>query len=238
LNSSDFFIARTYNAFDNAVNYLKLNEVNEYLSEENSELKDNSIKYFRKTFNQNVIIRDSSYEQEFTFISAKIIRNTTNHRSNYLTLDKGALNGIKVGMGVVSKNGIIGIVIETSKRFSAVMSILNKDSKVSARVEKNGYFGSVIWPGNNYRNGYLLDIPNHVSLVEGDLIVSSGFSGIFPEGIPIGIVKAVERKAGSGFLEIEIEFTEDYRNVSYAHIVKYLHHFERKELESNIPEHD
>jgi len=238
LNSSDFFVARTYEVFDNVIDYLHLHDVNEYLSEENSELKEHSIEYFRKTFDQNVIIRDSSYEQEFTFYSAKIIRSTTNQRNNYITLDKGSLVGIKKGMAVVSKNGIIGIVIETSKRFSVVMSVLNKESKVSGRVEKNGYFGSVVWPGENYRIGQLLDIPNHVSLIEGDLIITSGFSGIFPAGVPIGKVKTVEKKAGSGFLVVEIEFTEDYRSVSFAHVVKYLHHIERREIESKIPKND
>ena len=77
LNSSDFFVARTYEVYDNVIEYLNLGDINEYLSEENSELKEHSIKYFRKTFGENVIIRDSSYEQEFTFYSAKIIRSTT-----------------------------------------------------------------------------------------------------------------------------------------------------------------
>lgn len=236
LNSSDFIFARTYQVFDNITSYLNLAKVNAYLSEENSELKGSSIQYFRKSFDQNVIYRDTSYEQEFVFYPARIIRNSTNKQSNYLTLDRGELQGISKGMGVVSKNGVIGIVIETSKRFSAAMSILNKDFKISARIEKNNYFGSVIWPGEDYRTGKLLDVPNHVSLVEGDLIVTSGYSGIFPANIPIGKVKAVERKAGSGFLEVDIEFTEDMRKAKFVHVVKYLHKKERKELESLIPE--
>ena len=238
LNSSDILVAQTYEIFDNMVSYLYLREVNEYLSDENSELKKNSIPFFKKSFDQNIIYRDSSYEQEFTFYGAKIIRNSTGQRNNYLTLNRGEINGVKKGMGVVSNKGVVGIVLESSKRFAAVMSILNKEFKISAKIEKNGYFGSVVWPGENYRTGRLVDIPNHVSLVEGDLIVTSGFSGIFPAGIPIGKVKTVFRKAGSGFLEVEMEFTEDYRNVSFVHVVKYLHHIERQEIESLIPEDD
>lgn len=236
LNSSDYIFARTYQVYDNVLSYLNLGEVNKYLSEENSELKNSSIQFFRKSFDQNVIYRDTSYEQEFTFFRAKIIRNSTNKRNNYLTLDRGTLNGVRQGMGVVSKNGVVGIVIESSKRFSAVMSILNKDFKISARIAKNNYFGSVIWPGEDYRFGKLVDVPNHVSLIEGDLIVTSGFSGIFPANIPVGKVVSVERKAGSGFLEVEIEFTEDLRKTTYVHVVKYLHQLEREELESKIPE--
>ena len=238
LNSSDGIIAATYQAWDNMVSYFNLRDENEYLSEENSYLRSNSISSFRRSFNNNVIYNDTSYEQEYLFYGARVIRNSTGRRNNYFTIDKGEVNGIQQGMGVVSKNGIMGIVIESSEHYAAVMSILNKEFKLSAKVEKNGYFGSVIWPGDDYRIGILLDIPNHVSLVQGDLVVTSGYSGIFPAGIPVGKVISVQRKAGSGFLDVEIEFTEDYRNVSYVHVVKYLHKNERQQLEALIPEND
>lgn len=238
LNSSDALAAETYSFFDGVTSYLNLREVNAYLAEENSELKSTSIPYFKKTFEQNIVYQDTTFEQEYVFYKARVIKNTTNLRNNYLTLDKGMLHGIDAGMGVVTNRGIVGIVLESSKRFSTVMSILNKESKLSVRVEKNGYFGSVIWPGDDYRYGMLLDIPNHVSLLEGDLIVTSGFSGIFPEGLPVGKVLAVERKAGSGFLEVDIEFTEDYRSTTYVHVTKYLQKTERQELESSLIEND
>lgn len=224
--------------FDNIVTYFSLKDVNEYLSVENSGLKNGDIQFYQKSFDRNVIHHDSSFAQEFAFSNAKIIRNSTNHRNNYLTLNKGKMNGILPGMGVVSNLGIIGIVIESSKGFSAVMSVLNKEFKLSAKVQKSGYFGSVIWNGKDYRTGTLKDIPNHVSLLENDTIVTSGFSGIFPAGIPIGTVKTVTRLKGSGFLDVEILFTEDYRRVAYVHVIKYLLKTERLEIESKIPTDD
>ena len=238
LNSSDFIFARTYQAFDNMAAYLDLRDVNARLSEENSKLRNTSIGYFRKSFDKNVIYRDSSFEQEYAFHPARIIRSTAGLRNNYITIDRGEMNGVQQGMGVISTEGVLGIVIETSKHFSVVMSVLNKDSRISAKVKKNGYFGSVEWPGRDYRVGLLREIPNHVSLVEGDTVVTSGFSGIFPEGIPIGTVRSVERKAGSGFLNVDIVFTQDYQKVSYAHVIKYLHAMERREVEAIIPGND
>lgn len=238
LNSSDYITARTYETFNNISSYLNLAEVNDYLAEENTKLKSSSIQYFKKSFDNNIIIRDTSYEQEYTFYPAEIIRNSVNKRNNFLTLNRGEMHGIEKGMGVVSKNGVVGIVIETSKRYSAVMSVLNKDFKMSVKILKNNYFGSLVWPGENYRIGKVLDIPNHVSLVEGDIVVSSGFSGIYPAGIMVGKVKSVFQKAGSGFLEVEIEFTEDFKKLSYVHIVKNLHKMERMELESKLQVND
>ena len=238
LNSSDYLFAGTYQAFDRMNDYLELKRVNQDLSWENSELKKSAIRYFRKSFDQTVIYRDTAFRQEYTFYPVKIIRNTTHLRNNYMTLNKGEMNGVRQGMGVISSKGVLGIVIETSKQFSVAMSVLNKDSRISARVKKNGYFGSVIWTGGDYRIGRLNEIPNHVSLVEGDTIVTSGFSGIFPENVPIGTVKTVTRKKGSGFLEIEIVFTQDFKTLSYGHVVKYLHEIERKEIEAKIPKND
>jgi len=238
LNSSEYVFASTYQALDKVKNYLVLNEINQNLSKENSALKNNSIEYFRKSFDQNIIYRDSSYEQEYAFHPVKVIRNTTHFRNNYMTLNRGELNGVRKGMGVVSNQGVLGIIIETSKRFSVAMSILNKNSRISARVKKNGYFGSVVWTGQNYRIGMLNEIPNHVSLLEGDTIVTSGFSGIFPENVPIGTVQSVTRKKGSGFLEVEILFTQDYRNLSFGHVVKYLQDLERSKIEAKIPDND
>lgn len=238
LNSSEYVFAGTYQALDKAKNYLVLNEINQNLSKENSALKNNSIEYFRKSFDQNIIYRDSSYEQEYAFHPVKVIRNTTHFRNNYMTLNRGELNGVRKGMGVVSNQGVLGIIIETSKRFSVAMSVLNKNSRISARVKKNGYFGSVVWNGQNYRIGMLNEIPNHVSLLEGDTIVTSGFSGIFPENVPIGTVQSVTRKKGSGFLEVEILFTQDYRNLSFGHVVKYLQDLERSKIEAKIPDND
>jgi rod shape-determining protein MreC len=238
LNSSDYIFAGTYQAFDNIQDYLELKKVNQELSAENSELKKSAIRYFRRSFDQNVIYRDTSYHQEYTFYPVKIIRNTTHLGNNYMTLNKGELNGVRQGMGVISNKGVLGIVIETSKQFSVAMSVLNKSSRISAKVKKNGYFGSVTWAGQNYRIGMLNEIPNHVSLVEGDTIVTSGFSGIFPENIPIGTVKTVTRKKGSGFLAVELFFTQDYKSLSFGHIVKYLRDIDRKEIEAKIPRND
>ena len=238
LNSSEYFVADVLQTTDNIDSYLNLKQVNAYLSDENSALKSRDIGYYQKSFDQNIIFTDSSFQQVFSFHSAKVIRNSTKNRNNYLTINRGALNGVEQGMGVVSSQGIIGIVLKTSKRYSVIMSILNKDSKISAKVKKNGYFGSVIWKGENHRIGHLVDIPNHVSLVEGDRIITSGFSGIFPENIPIGTVNAVERKQGSGFLEVEILFSEDYQTTEHVHIVKYLHKIERENLEKEILQDD
>ena len=70
-----------------------------------------------------------------------------NQRNN-LIIDKGSVDGIKNEMGVISKNGIIGIVNSVSKNYSRVISILNQEIKINVRL-KNNALGSMYWKGLN-----------------------------------------------------------------------------------------
>jgi hypothetical protein len=101
-----------------------------------------------------------------------------------MTLNKGAMHGIKPDMAVISSNGIAGIVRDVSEHYSTVMSVLNWNSKISSKIKKNEYFGSTIWDGESADIASLIDIPIHAPLAVGDSIVTSEFSTIFPEGIP------------------------------------------------------
>ena len=72
-------------------------------------------------------------------------------RNNFLTLNKGIKDGIKIGQGVVINDGIVGIVKSVSQNYSLVISILNKKTNVSIKFKKNNYVGSLIWNGYNYK---------------------------------------------------------------------------------------
>jgi rod shape-determining protein MreC len=75
-------------------------------------------------------------------MDAKVIRNSVNQSANYIYLDKGASMGIKEQMGVISAKGIVGQVVKVTDHYSAVMSILNRNFRVSAKAEKIELFRS------------------------------------------------------------------------------------------------
>ena len=110
LNSSNFLVGNLYSTVNNINDYFNLKEVNAELAEQNAKLQSTNIKSFTKIFGTTVEINDTPYSQKYVFTSAKVINNSTNKRENYITLDKGGINGIKAGMGVISANGIIGTV--------------------------------------------------------------------------------------------------------------------------------
>ena len=235
-NSSNFLVGNLYATVNNFNDYFHLKEENQVLAEQNAKLQSTNVSSFMKVFGRLVQINDTTYLQNYVYSSAKVINNSTNKRQNYITLDKGGINGIKPEMGVISSKGVVGIVKNVSEHFSSVMSVLHEKNKLSAKIKKSGYFGSLVWGNNNYRIADLKDIPNHVELAIGDTIVTSGFSSIFPENILIGTIKEFDLPEGNNFYNIKVEFSEDYKNISHVYIVRSLLKEEKELLESKNEE--
>ena len=85
----------------------------------------------------------------FQVLGARIIKNNYQSARNYLIIDQGYLDGVKKEMGVISSDGIIGIVNQITANFSSVISILHRDIKINASFKKNGAYGSLSWQGNH-----------------------------------------------------------------------------------------
>ena len=91
-------------------------------------------------------------------------------------------------MAVINSKGIVGITEFVSIKYSRVQSILNKNSKINAKLKNSNHFGSLTWNGFSYNTVQLLDIPRQAVIKTGDTIITGGNSTIFPAGIPIGKV--------------------------------------------------
>ena len=231
LNSSNVISASIFNTTNNISGYLGLRSTNELLAVENEKLHAQSILSFAKFYTNLWRINDTIYEQQYTYLSARVINNSIYKRNNYLTLNKGNRHGIKQEMAVISSNGIVGIVKDVSGNFSSVLSVLHKNSKISAKIKKNGYFGSLVWDGADFKICTLSDIPNHVKISKGDAIVTSKYSAIFPEGIPIGNIVDFKINPGDNFYTISVKLSTDFSNLSYVYVVNNLMKGEQITLE-------
>lgn len=233
-NSSNYLVGNLNESVSNVTEYFKLKTTNSELAQHNAELLSSTISSFTKVYGNTILIDDTSYFQKYIYTSAKVINNSTNRRENYITLNKGAINGIKTDMAVINSNGIVGIVKNVSPNFSSVISLLHQKMSISGKLKKSEYFGAVIWDSdeNNHRTATLKEIPNHVEIQKGDTIVTSGFSAIFPEGLPIGTVQYFEIPKGNNFYKIIIELTTDFKQLSHVYVVKSLQNEELNKLEA------
>lgn len=211
--------------------YLSLKEANKALAKENAMLRNFLLSNYRTFDTTRIFINDSIYKQQFRYQDAKVVNITVNKQFNYVTLDKGSVNGIKPDMAVIGPNGIVGIVNGVSENFSNVMPLLNIDFRVSARLKKNNYLGSVEWEGKNFEFCTLKDIPQHVEVSIGDTVVTTGITGSFPEGILIGTVSAYNLKDGN-FLHIDVKISTVFKSLSYVSVIENLVKEEQTQLKT------
>ena len=218
--------------FSGISNYFSLNKTNKKLLQENEEMQNKLSKI-------NSLIEKSSSEikdSKFTYQMAEIIKNSISRTNNFLTIDKGYKDGIKQDMAVISSDGIIGITAKVSKYFTTVISILNSKLKISGKLNRTNYYGSVYWEAGDHRYVILSEIPNHVEVNIGDKVVTSGYSAIFPEGIPIGVVYKISDVKENNFLKIQVKLNPDFKNLRYIYIVENSKRDEQLELENETIE--
>jgi len=234
-SSANVVAGRFFSTSSNLSDYFNLAKVNRQLSEENARLLELSEHSFLKTGDDETLINDSTFIKRFEFVTAEIINNSVNRRDNHLTLNKGRRHGIEPDMGVITFNGVVGIVANVSNNFSSVVSLLHKDMQISAKLKKNDHIGTLIWEGYNYRYASLIYIPPHVELVQGDTVVTSGFSVIFPPDIFIGVIEDFEVKRGDNFITARIKLALDFNNLKHVMVVKDLMNEEIRELQTQTP---
>jgi len=184
---------------------------------------------------QDTFLRDST-EQLFTYIPANVISNSTIRTANYLRLDKGAKHGIRPNMGVISTDGIVGVVRAVTPHYSQVMSLLHRETRVKAALSRSGYFGTLTWNGRNSRLMQLEAIPKHAVLEEGDTVVTSGYSQLFPYGLPVGTVESFDFSGGGNFYNIQVLLRNDLNKVRYVYVIEHEMWKEHKELDEAVNE--
>ena len=231
INSTNYVAAEVNSLVSSVTDYINLRTTNDALARQNAGLKSliPDVYYIDSALTR--ISSDTIFKQQYTFINSRVVNNSVNRRNNYLTLNKGSNQGIKPEMGVISGDGIVGIVKDVSEHYCSVMSFLHKDSRVSARIKKSGYIGSMVWGGYDEEVASLRDIAKHVQVSIGDTIVTSSFSSMFPEGILIGTVSEVNPETGDNFQDIKVKLSTQFGTLTYVYIVTNLLKEEQQALE-------
>lgn len=215
--------------------YWNLSAVNDSLAGVNAKLKQerDEAKFLNKIKQDSAKYSTEDFEQQYIYTTAKVVSNTINLPNNYLTLNRGIKHGINTRMGVFDNKGIVGIVISSNNRYSKVMSVLHRDSKISAKVSRLNAFGTLVWTSiGNPKLMELKYIPKHLNPKVGDIIQTSGASSYFPGELPIGkIVEIEEDPQGGNFHSIKVELFNDLSTTRHVYIVNNLFKEEFKEIE-------
>lgn len=230
--SANYIIGNIYDFMWSYVGYFNLRKENEMLMQQLLNVKSNSSDFIVADTARFHDFKDSTGRVAYRLISASVIKNSTSRQNNFITLDVGSDHGVRSDMGVMSAAGAVGVVVAVSNHYALAISVLNRKTGISAKLKGSNFYGSMTWLGDDYRYATLNEIPNHVELHQGDTVVTSGYSAIFPPGLPIATIEEFQRNSDDNFYNIKVKLLTDLKSLSSVFVIDNIYQQERKELEA------
>ena len=237
LSSANAVTGTVYQTWDNVTSYFFLRRENERLVAENVELQnritalENRLEDVDEQLLKDTVEAYVYAEKNLRYIPARVINFSTSSQRNFITLNKGARDGVQEDMGVVDQSGVVGIVRAVSERFAVVIPVINDAFSVSCRFLSNDRLGPLHWDGIDDRYAQLEDIARHVEVHEGDTLVTSGLSDAFPEGIRVGVVEKAELSESDTYYHIKVRLAADFHRLGYVQIIQNSALVEQRQLE-------
>jgi rod shape-determining protein MreC len=242
-NSANTYVGKVLEMQSQVTDYFRLVQVNQSLVQENAGLRE-------KLYGKRKIAEDTLFGKvdtvfvgrdtanlpvPYKFIGAKVINNSVRRVNNYFTLNVGSLKGVKPGMGVMAPEGVAGRVKAVSANYATVTSLLHSQTLISAKLKRDGTFGSIKWEeGDDARTATLNFVPLHVKIYTGDSVVTSGYNSLFPESVLIGRVISVKKELDKSFFTIKVRLAVDLYKLGYVYVVRNERKPERDSLEPQV----
>ena len=230
INSANSISGGAYSTVNNIQDYFHLNSVNDELQAENAELRALLLTSLKRVNGDYFQVNDSLFKQKYIYRLADVISNSYNRPNNYITLNMGSNDGVIEEMGVISPTGIVGIVGGVSENFCTVISFLHPKTDISCKLNSNGVSGFLKWIGGDISKAVISDIPITTRVFEGDSVLTSGYSSVFPAGIYIRKIIKTEKELENQTQRVLVDLKIDYSALNKVYIVENLFKNELEEL--------
>lgn len=225
LSSANIVSSGVYRAANSVTSYFSLRDINEDLQRRNSDLEleiyhlKDVIRNYQEQVHADTMTVDSALTR-YHFLIAHVINNSINRSHNYITIEKGRLDGVEPEMGVIDQNGIVGIVNVVGDHTARLISVLNPYLRLSCKVKGEQQVGSLVWDGKNPGEAILEELPKHAKFIKGDTIVTSGYSSVFPEGVPVGTILSGTRDREDNFYTLRVKLFTDFSTLSTVRVIR------------------
>ncbi|MDD4395667.1 MAG: rod shape-determining protein MreC [Bacteroidales bacterium] len=227
---------------NNVIRYFNLSDENEYLVQQNLNLvrqqKANLLFHEDTIVTAELVVTDSLNHRTCTrlydYSYANVVYNTVHKRNNYLMIDKGAKDGMTYDMAVISAQGVVGVISDVSSHFSTVISVLNPDSRISAKVVPANQLGTIVWKYGDPSIVYLEDIPEYMNINVGDSVVTSGYSNIFPSDVLIGTICEKAKAQTNSFLTLKVKLATNFNHINTVYVIENIYKNELDSLKNRM----
>lgn len=224
-SSANAMAGSVYRASSAVTQYFSLTDVNRQLTERNLQLERQLNELaevtLERTGDSALVARTLQQTAPgVQMIPAKVVSNSLDKLNNFITIDKGEVDGVQKDMGVVCGTGVVGIVYLTSAHYSVIIPLLSSESNVSCTILRRGYFGYMHWTGGTPQEAYMDDIPRHARFNLGDAVVTSGYSSVFPRGIMIGKILHVYNSENGMSYRAMVKLSTDFGRLRDVCVIK------------------
>lgn len=211
-----------WGGINSTASYFSLAKENQRLAEENSKLT--ALVLDREAALADIHTDTMAFPAKargFEYINAQVVKSSHAKKHNYFIINRGYLDGVKEKSGVVTSDGVVGIVDAVSAHHAYAFSFFNTEVSISARIGHEGAMGPMIWDGIHSNRAILKEIPLQFKYHEGDTVYTSGNSLLFPPDLPLGVAGKA-RIVNGATNDIEITLFRDYSAVRYVTVVHNL----------------
>lgn len=200
--------------------YFSLSSRNKMLEEENAALSEELRRYRSLERSEEYLSNFNSYDDGFDYTLARIVKLSTGAQRNYIVIDKGSRDGITTDCGIVTAEGVVGVVDAVDRDLSYGRTLMNPGMSVSVRIGHEGVAGPLSWSGKGLKDASLEGIPLGSVAAVGDTVWTSGYSAIFPPDIPVGTVMGITTSNGAS-QDIRVELLQDFNSLDYVTVVRF-----------------
>ena len=163
---------------------------------------------------------------------ARIVSKDITRQHNMLIVNAGRADSVKTGMAVVDERGIIGKVVLASEHYAKVMPLMNTDFSVPGKIQSLQTQGLISWSREHPNRLLMEHVPKTDPVLQGQLVVTSGYSGSFPAGYPIGIIDSISANTGRNELDIYLNPAAPVRSAEYVFVVLHQPNEELQNLQA------
>ncbi len=222
LTSANQVSAAVYKAFNGVTSYFHLRGINESLQQRNASLEMELIELRSQMAEMELLSPDSlrhAISGQYTYVMAQVIQSSIAQPNNYITINRGYLDGVSPEMGVIDQNGVVGIVNVAGPHAARVISLLNPHMRLSCKLQGSGFYGSLVWDGRDPRFAVLEELPRHVEFHKGDTIITSGYSAVFPPGLIVGTIVDKQTGKNASFESLRVKLTTNFSQLSNVRVI-------------------
>ena len=175
--------------------------------------------------------------KKYNYIPAKVVVSSTNRSRNFITINKGAKDGVIADMAVMTPEGCaVGVVVDCTDNYAIAKILLNVDFRIGAILSEEGSHGSVVWQGGDSKYVDLVELSKYANVQEGNIVQVAGFSQYFPKETIIGKVERVELANNGTSYNCKVRLGADMERLSNVMLVRNVAMDELKSLEDYLNE--